>query len=256
MTPPCKRPCCCVSPSLKPHVIVTLPDSTASRVAPSVRMKPCQSKLSRMRSICSGQLSHSCEMVIVVFGNEVGQVDEAHRRNAQELRRSVSPRGRRNGPARRPACRGVREPSELSILLNGFRRSPRCSRRWLDSAGTTRLSAPTWLCLRQPATSNASITPRRACTAACATNLPSCRHRWRRLARFRPRRPALVVVTAAGDALAGWLPLQDRMATLSTNSAIASCLTHMLRSSRNTTPHKRQAGRFATSCIPCGSLYL
>jgi hypothetical protein len=29
----------------------------------------------------------------------------------------------------------------------------------------------------------------------------------------------LVVVTAARDALAGWLPLQDRMATLSTNSS-------------------------------------
>src|SRR4029078_12444139 len=29
----------------------------------------------------------------------------------------------------------------------------------------------------------------------------------------------LVVVTAAWDALAGWLPLQDEMATLSTNSS-------------------------------------
>ena len=29
----------------------------------------------------------------------------------------------------------------------------------------------------------------------------------------------LVVVTAARDAQAGWLPLQDRMATLSTNSS-------------------------------------
>jgi hypothetical protein len=29
----------------------------------------------------------------------------------------------------------------------------------------------------------------------------------------------LVVVTATQDALAGWLPLQDRMATLSTNSS-------------------------------------
>ena len=29
----------------------------------------------------------------------------------------------------------------------------------------------------------------------------------------------LVVVTSARDALAGWLPLQDRMATLSTNSS-------------------------------------
>jgi hypothetical protein len=29
----------------------------------------------------------------------------------------------------------------------------------------------------------------------------------------------LVVVTAARDALAGWLPLQDRMARLSTNSS-------------------------------------
>jgi len=29
----------------------------------------------------------------------------------------------------------------------------------------------------------------------------------------------LVIVTAARDALAGWLPLQDQMATLSTNSS-------------------------------------
>ena len=89
-------------------------------------------------------------------------------------------------------------------------------RRRADCSTTPALTA----CPRKPATCSVSPTRRPARPAACATSSPSCPHRWRRPDRFR--------ASATGRwsssplrriAMAGWLPLQDRMATLSTNSS-------------------------------------
>ena len=52
-----------------------------------------------------------------------------------DLRRPVSRTGRRNGLARRPTCRSVRESSDLSCASTpSSAASLRCCRRWLDSA--------------------------------------------------------------------------------------------------------------------------
>jgi hypothetical protein len=54
-----------------------------------------------------------------------------------------------------------------------------------------------------------------ACTAACATSfakLPTSLAQARSFQNLGDR--PLVVVTAGRDALAGWLPLQDRLATV------------------------------------------
>jgi hypothetical protein len=61
---------------------------------------------------------------------------------------------------------------------------------------------------------------RRGYIAACGTSSPNCPHRWHKAGSLQNLgdRP-LVAVTATRDALAGSLPLQDRMARLSTNSS-------------------------------------
>jgi hypothetical protein len=56
----------------------------------------------------------------------------------------------------------------------------------------------------------------------------------------------LVVVTATQDALAGWLPLQDRMATLSTNSSHRVVPIRMTPSSRIRPLHKLRSAQSAT----------
>ena len=66
----------------------------------------------------------------------------------------------------------------------------------------------------------------------------------------------LVVVTAARDALAGWLPLQDRMATPSTNSSHR--VVPYPHVALVTEYNAAQASSRAICDVvhPCGSLYL
>ena len=86
--------------------------------------------------------------------------------------------------ANRPKRSRAFQASQPSTVASAA--SLRCSRRWLDSAWDAWSSTPTSpVCLRKPATCSVSITRRLVCTAACATNSPSCRRRLRRPARFR-----------------------------------------------------------------------
>ena len=117
-----------------------------------------------------------------------------------------------------PACRGVREPSELSILLQRLppdlfavpvagptRGATRCPRRpGFASYSPRRATPPSRLAAPVPQLAG------RICPAADIAGAGSHGS--------EPGDRPLVVVTAAGT-LAGWLPLEDRMATLSTNSS-------------------------------------
>ena len=91
-----------------------------------------------------------------------------------DLRRPVSRTGRRNGPARRPTCRGVRATPNVPGLL-----------RWLPA----RLCAAPVGCSARSRAAGLSLRQRRKLAmrtpAACATSSPSYRPRLRRHVRFR-----------------------------------------------------------------------
>ena len=64
----------------------------------------------------------------------------------------------------------------------------------------------------------------------------------------------LVVVTAAQNAQVGWLPSQDRLATLSTNSSHR--VVPYTHDALVTPQHKRQSTRFVMWCVRCAPVWL
>jgi hypothetical protein len=174
----------------------------------------------------------------------------------QDLRRPLSRTGRPNRPARRATCRSVREPSKLSGILQ--RLPPHlCAVAVVGSTWRRTAGLPRRLCQL------ACGRPRHAASPLLVgSSVPRSARRVRRiptsLAQARSfqnlgDRP-LVIVNADRDADAGWLPLQHRMATLSTNSSHSACPIHMMRSSLMRPSHKRQARRSATLSARYGLL--
>ena len=139
----------------------------------------------------------------------------------QDLRGQVPPARCRHDPPRQPTCRSVRRSSKLPSLLqsvpphlcavavvgSNWRGTPGLSLRLCQLAWARSRHAASALLVSQSLPQPA----RRTCQLADIAPAGPF------VSRLRP--PPLVVVTAARDAQAGWLSLQERMATLSTNSS-------------------------------------
>ena len=137
----------------------------------------------------------------------------------QIFRWAVSRTGCRDGPPRRPADRGIRGPAGVSSVHSAFRRISALLPS-LARLGVGRLVPPD-RALPEPARDiqhlhDASPRLYRSLRDEFA-ELPTSPAQARSFQNLGDR--PLVVVTATRDALAGWLPLQDRMARLSTNSS-------------------------------------